>query len=823
MACTTPPDFRRIIRVTDPNDTVSRTLHDLNPEQRCAVEHFTGPILVLAGAGSGKTRILTRRVAHLVLHHNVPPERILAVTFTNKATEEMRDRLYKLLGEGAKRLWVATFHSAALRILRRQATHLGYTNDFVVYDDQDSKSLVKSIVKELNIDEKRFPVSLFTRSIDQAKNKLITPTEMLEKADDYEGRLQGEVYDRYQRELLKANAMDFGDLLFNVVVLFQKHPDILALYQNALHFVLVDEFQDTNKVQYTFLEAITRIRRNLLVVGDEDQSIYAFRGATIRNILEFERDFKDSKVVKLEQNYRSSANILAVAQSVIENNTARKGKKLWTAGEKGSLITGFVGDDEMDEAQFISFEIAKLQKEGISLEDIAIFYRTNAQSRAIEEALMNMKIPYRIFGGLKFYERKEIKDIVGYLRLIVNEADAQAFLRVVNTPPRGIGAQTVQTIVNLARDRGISLFAAAELVAEKSKGVAQFVELLRTLRIDSTRVSLGELIKSILEKTEYWERLKLLKDPSTESRLENLRELEAIGFAESGKGETPAESLRLFLDRISLTSGGDIPEEAAREAAGEGPGKIPMVSLMTLHLAKGLEFPCVFFTGLEEGLLPHYRSIDAPSEVEEERRLCYVGITRAMQRLYITRAVQRGMFSAGEGFGLGGLYRKPSRFLKEMPEELIENRGHGDLLGSSTTSEYRYEADSNSFLEVDGETSGGDGLRSSLSRNKTRLHSGIESSRRRGLGGLNFVTTADSLEAPRKPVEVDHTRGLTPLSPNQLSIGTRVVHPKFGAGVIEHVDGELTGNGDNVKVAVKFDGSAEVKKLLFRQARLALP
>jgi DNA helicase-2/ATP-dependent DNA helicase PcrA len=682
-----------------------------------------------------------------------------------------------------------------------------------VYDEQDSKSLLKSIVKELNIDEKRFPVSMFSRSIDQAKNKLITPAEMLEKGDNYGGRLQGEVYDRYQRDLLKANAMDFGDLLFNVVVLFQRFPEILALYQSALHFVLVDEFQDTNKVQYTFLEAITRTRRNLLVVGDEDQSIYAFRGATIRNILEFERDFKDSVVVKLEQNYRSTATILNVAQAVIENNKTRKGKKLWTAGEKGEPITGYLGDDEGDEAQFVAFEISKLQKKGINLEDIAIFYRTNAQSRALEEALMNLKIPYRIFGGLKFYERKEIKDIVGYLRLIVNEADAQAFLRVVNTPPRGIGAQTIQNVSNLARDRGLSLFGAAELLADKSKGIAQFVELIHTLRTEAITSSLGDLIRSVLEKTEYWARLKLLKDPSTESRLENLRELEAIGAAEAGKGETPAESLRLFLDRISLTSGGDIPEEAAREAAGEEPHKIPMVSLMTLHLAKGLEFPYVFFTGLEEGLLPHYRSIDVPSEVEEERRLCYVGITRAMKKLYVTRAVQRGMFSAGEGFGLGGLYRQPSRFIKEMPEEFIESRGHGDFIGGVSA---REEED----LFFDDSTEYRGAGRELDSRKGSRLRGSIEQPRRPRSSGFNFVVSADSLGTAKTP-EVDHTRNLSPAAANELSPGLRVVHPKFGRGVIEHLDGDLSGNGDNVKITVRFDDSAQTKKLLFRQARLA--
>ena len=810
------PNFWNISPVNNSPNNSPETLRDLNPEQRRAVEHHTGPILVLAGAGSGKTRVLTRRVAHLVLHHRIPPERILAVTFTNKATEEMRARLHKLLGDAAQRLWVATFHSAALRILRRQAPHLGYTNDFVVYDEQDSRSLLKSIVKELNIDEKRFPVQMFSRSIDQAKNKLISPAEMLEKGDNYEGRLQGEVYDRYQRELLKANAMDFGDLLFNVVILFQRFPEILALYQNALQFVLVDEFQDTNKVQYTFLEALTRTRRNLLVVGDEDQSIYAFRGATIRNILEFEKDFKDSVVVKLEQNYRSTGTILEVAQAVIENNKARKGKKLWTEGEKGEPLTGYLGDDESDEAQFVAFEISKLQKKGISLEDIAIFYRTNAQSRALEEALMNLKIPYRIFGGLKFYERKEIKDIVAYLRLIVNESDVQAFLRVVNTPPRGIGAQTIQNISNLARERGLTLFGAAELMAEKSKGVAQFVELIRTFRSESINSPLGELIRSVLEKTEYWQRLKLLKDPSTESRLENLRELEAIGTVESGKGETPAESLRLFLDRISLTSGGDLPEEAAREAAGEEVAKIPMVSLMTLHLAKGLEFPYVFFTGLEEGLLPHYRSIDVPNEVEEERRLCYVGITRAMKKLYVTRATQRGMFSAGEGFGLGGLYRQPSRFIKEMPTELIESRGHGDFIGGLSSA--RQHSDDDFFLDESSP-------RLSAQRAATVERRSFTPRPRESVKGfrgapLSFVMTADSL-ANKKTPEVDRTKDLPAANPSELACGLRIVHPKFGRGIIEQIEGDLEGDGDNVKLTVKFDEFPQTKRLLFKQARLA--
>lgn len=808
--CTTPLNSRNIEPVTDETLHTPPTVADLNPEQRAAVEHFTGPILVLAGAGSGKTRVLTRRVAHLVEHHGVSPDRILAVTFTNKATEEMRERLFKLLGNKAERLWVATFHSAALRMLRRHAPEIGYTRDFVVYDEQDSKALLKSIMKELNIDEKRFPVSFFTRSIDQAKNKLITPAEMAEAAENYEGQIQAEVYDRYQRDLLKANAMDFGDLLFNAVVLLQKRPDILALYQNGLHFVLVDEFQDTNKVQYTFLEAITRTRRNLLVVGDEDQSIYAFRGATIRNILEFERDFVDARVVKLEQNYRSTGNILAAAQAVIQNNTARKGKVLWTAGEKGDLITGYVGDDEMDEAQFVAYQIIQLQRRGESLEDIAIFYRTNAQSRALEEALMNLKIPYRIYGGLKFYERKEIKDIVAYLRLIVNPADAQAFLRVINTPPRGIGAQTVHAISTLAREQNISLYAAAELLTEKSKGIADFVRIMRTVTGEASSLALGDLIHSVLERSEYWSRLKALKDPTTESRLENLREFEAIGAAEAGKGGTPLESLRLFLDRISLTSGSDLPAE---DAANQDKPKTPMVSLMTLHLAKGLEYPYVFFTGLEEGLLPHYRSIDVASEVEEERRLCYVGITRAMKRLYLSRAVQRGMFSAGDGFGLGGMFRPPSRFLREIPAELIEDRGHGSLVERS---EWTHSAEPREAV-----SSAPRPLRDRESA-PARPSAGRTIPSRRLPAALQFVRPADELaSSTARESAVDRTKNLAAATPSDLAPGARVVHPKFGAGLIEALEGDLSGDGSNIKVTVKFDETGQPKKLLFRQARLA--
>ena len=783
-------------------------LDNLNPQQLEAVQHFEGPILVLAGAGSGKTRVLTRRVANLVLEQGVDPQHILAVTFTNKATDEMRERLHSILGPMAGRLWVATFHSAALRILRRHAPRLTFTHDFVVYDEQDARSLLKSILKELSIDEKRFPVSLFSRAIDQAKNALKRPEELAGQAKDYEGNLIADVYSRYQQELAKANAMDFGDLLMHVVLLFRQAPDILALYQHELHFVLVDEFQDTNTVQYEFIRQITAVRKNLLVVGDDDQSIYAFRGATIRNILDFERDFPRTKVVKLEQNYRSTGTILEVAHAVISNNKGRKSKKLWTAGARGTPIATWVGDDEAAEAHFVAGEIQRLHRSGTKLNDVAIFYRTNAQSRALEEALLERRIPYRIFGGLKFYERKEVKDVVAYLRLLVNDADNQSFLRVVNTPPRGIGAQSVQLIVNLAREQNLSLLGAAALFGERNRSVAAFVTLMTELKGLAARLPLGELIRAVLDRSEYWSRLSALKDPTTESRLENLRELESIGASVEVKDLTPPEVLRRFLDRVSLTSSSDLPEGEQTNPE----EKPDLVSMMTLHLAKGLEYPYVFLTGLEEGLLPHYRSIEDPTAVEEERRLCYVGITRAMQQLYLSRALQRGMFSSGEGFGLSGRFRKVSRFIAEMPEGCFENRSTDDfrtasldMYWSASLEEPRYELD------------GDEGPRR-RAVGAERSSTGAPSRRR----APPLLMSADALATPKGAREIDHTVGHERASPELLSAGTKVIHPRFGVGTVERVDGNPEQGEESIKVTVRFEHSERPMKLAFKQAKLAL-
>lgn len=655
------------------NSVLHPQLQNLNERQVEAVLHFEGPILVLAGAGSGKTRVLTRRVAHLVLHHQVPPERILAVTFTNKATEEMRGRLQKILGGHADRLWVATFHSAALKMLRRHAKALGFSSDFVVYDDDDSKAVMKEVLKKADIDEKKYPPQMFLKLIDRAKNALLRPVDLAARATDFIGKLNAEVYDSYQRALAAANAMDFGDLLVFAVVLLREHADVRSLYQRNLQFVLVDEFQDTNQVQYEFIKLITEQHRNLLVVGDDDQSIYGFRGANIHNILNFERDYKDTKVVTLDQNYRSTPPILEAAHAVISKNISRKQKKLWTEAKAGEAITTYVADDEGEEASFVAHEIATLASAGFSYDQCAIFYRTNAQSRALEEALMNAGISYRIFGGLRFYERKEVKDILAYLRLVFNEFDNQAFLRTINNPSRGIGSQTVKGIVDYANAKSSSLLQSAREIAPQNRHINEYVKLIDRFRERARALHLGELIRLVVEETEYGPRLKAMKDPTAQSRLENLLELQAIGRSLELSSEPPLDTLRRFIDRVTLTSGGDMASSTNAEGEGEE-GPKPSVSLMTLHLAKGLEFPVVFLTGVEDGLLPHGRSIEEPSGIEEERRLCYVGITRAMKRLYLTRCVTRGMFATGEGFGSSGFFREPSRFVFDIPEGCLVHR-----------------------------------------------------------------------------------------------------------------------------------------------------
>lgn len=651
---------------------MSDYLQSLNAPQLEAVRHFKGPILVLAGAGSGKTRVLTCRVVNLILEHKVSPRQILAVTFTNKAADEMKQRLSSLLGDKADELWVSTFHSAGLRILRRHAKVLGYNNDFAVYDTQESLSLMKDVLEELNICTKKNPPKEFLRAIDIAKNAYVLPDQYENfVAKSYISALQAEVYSKFQLALRRNQAMDFGDLLVNSVYLLSEHQDILKLYQTNLQFILVDEFQDTNIVQYRFMRLLSETHRNLLVVGDDDQSIYSFRGATIKNILDFEKDFPDTKVVKLEQNYRSSANVLNAAHGIISQNKARKRKKLWTAAGPGAPLVIYRSEDELDEARFVALQIQDHLKDGYKLRDMAIFYRTNAQSRAIEETLISYGISYKIFGALKFYERKEIKDILAYVRLAVNSADNQACLRIINTPPRGIGSQTIQTLVDRSNQDLKPVYELARIEAQANKNIQKFVKIIEEVKADCAKLFPSKLLTRVIKATAYEERLKKIKDPLAESRIENLRELVAIASEIEKKHKDPLEALTTFLDRVSLTASDEMASAQSDESDSNGNDSNQYISLMTLHLAKGLEFPVVFLTGFEEGLMPHYRSIQEQN-IDEERRLCYVGFTRAMRKLYITHAESRGMFSAGGGFGYSGYYRELSRFMHDIPSECLD-------------------------------------------------------------------------------------------------------------------------------------------------------
>lgn len=772
-------------------DSISAPPHlcGLNPPQLEAVTHFTGPILVLAGAGSGKTRVLTRRVANLILTHGVRPHQILAVTFTNKATQEMKGRLYQLLGDRAEGLWVSTFHAMGVRILRRHASKLGFKGDFSIYDDDDSIGIIKSIMKTLNVNDKEHKPRFFQSIIDNAKNTFKSPEQMAKESKSLKAMLVADIYDRYQRELTRAGAMDFGDLLVNTLVLLKKFPEVALEYQERLKFVLVDEFQDTNLIQYEIIRILTKINRNLLVVGDDDQSIYAFRGATIQNILNFERDFPETKVIKLEENYRSTNNILEIANQLIAKNKGRKAKKLWTSNQGGEPVIYAQLYDEEEEADFIVQTISAAIQTGRNYKDIAIFYRTNAQSRAIEDALMRGKVPYKIFGGLRFYDRKEIKDIVAYLRLIANESDNQAFLRCVNTPPRGIGAQAIEAVRSHAESRSISLLQATRELAETSKALAGFITIIDEILQQAQTAQVGDLINSTIELSQYRPKLKALKDPTVESRLENLAEFVAVGRSYNEIGENKLDILHKFLDKITLATSQELPE-----AEGEKPRESPnMVSLMTLHLAKGLEFPMVFFTGLEEGLVPHYRAIESgdPAKIEEERRLCYVGITRAMEQLFLSRVHSRAMFQAAGGFASS---RAESRFLSEIDQSKLT------ILGQSRSIKSGNFDDDFSFGSESVDSWGFNGsLAPKFDPQK--------------LGKLNIpgVIAADSLPTPKVSKK-------SYIAPETINVGMRVKHDLFGKGTVQLVLADPI----NPKVEILFDGSTRVKKLLLNQSGLEI-
>jgi DNA helicase-2/ATP-dependent DNA helicase PcrA len=665
----THPTPARAIRRPTPL-LLDSILDGLNPEQREAVECIEGPLLVLAGAGSGKTRVLTHRIAYLIGHCGIPPESILSVTFTNKAAKEMRERVEKTVGADAHGLWLGTFHSTCVRILRKEIGHLGRSRGFVIYDDSDSLGVVKLALKRLNLDPKEYDPKRYRWRIDQWKNDGVLPAKAADVAVDLDDELCVDIYTEYQKILTDAEALDFGDLLLLTVELFRRHPEVLAHYQRNWQYVLVDEYQDTNRVQYDLVRQLSATHNNLCVVGDPDQSIYAWRGADIRNILDFENDYEDARVIKLERNYRSTQPILSGASAVVSNNTDRHEKSMFTEREGGDLIRYFEAVDDREESGFVIREILGAnRRDHRRYGDFAILYRTNAQSRSFEEELLKYDIPYTVVGGVRFYERAEVKDVLCYLRMIVNPADDQALRRVVNKPTRGIGKTTLDNASELAFQRGLSLMQGLGVYAQTAPARAaskinDFLEMQGRLTHEFATQSVDVTINEILKVTGYIASLEKEGSAESEARVENLKELvlsaEDFHLANADTPDAERTELELFLDQVALVSDLDKYEQ-----------KTEVVSLMTVHSAKGLEFPVVFVVGMEEGIFPHASSSRDAAGLEEERRLCYVAMTRAMEHLTLCYAGERRRY--------GGLnYQTPSRFLNEVPEELVEgvsNRG----------------------------------------------------------------------------------------------------------------------------------------------------
>jgi DNA helicase-2/ATP-dependent DNA helicase PcrA len=633
-------------------------LTSLNPQQRAAVEATEGPVLVLAGAGSGKTRVLTHRIAYLVGACGIPPENILAVTFTNKAAGEMRERVEKILGMSTADLWISTFHSACVRILRRDISHLGYSRGFVIYDEGDTRSAIRDALKRHGLDSSVSEAKRFQWRIDRWKNDGLDPAAAAQAAEDLDSETSSEIYASYQRLLVDSNALDFGDLLLRTTELFKRFPDVLAHYQRRWQYVLVDEYQDTNRVQYEFVQQVSRQHRNLCVVGDPDQSIYAWRGADIRNIMEFERDYPDAKTVKLEINYRSTQPILDGASGVVANNVDRRRKNLFTDQEGGDLIQIYHARND------------------------AIFYRTNHQSRLFEEELLKYDMPYIVVGGVRFYDRAEIKDALAYLRLVINPADVAALRRIINKPARGIGKTTIERAESASVERSISLFDAVALIAEGEGGgrvspkIRSFLELIRSLQSEVAAWSPADALARVLDRTGYAFHLEKEGTPEAEARLENLRELltaaQDFERVNASAGDDERSGLERFLDQVALVSDLDAYHE-----------RDDCVSLMTAHSAKGLEFPIVFMVGMEEGIFPHAASARDENGVEEERRLCYVGMTRAMEELTLTCAAERRRFGSSTS-------SPPSRFLSEIPNAALAETARASI-HSDPERDYSYD------------------------------------------------------------------------------------------------------------------------------------
>ena len=728
-------------------------LKGLNPPQREAVLHGDGPLLVLAGAGSGKTRVLTHRIARLI-DEGVPPWSILAITFTNKAAREMRERVERLAGDMGRDAWILTFHACCARILRRDIDKLGYKPSFTIYDADDQMNVIKQLCKSMNLDEKRFPPREIRAAISDAKNRVLSPAEWAKEAgEDFRARTISEVYAAYERQLAANNALDFDDLILKTLTLFSEHPPVLAAYQHKFSHILVDEYQDTNMAQYMLVRLIAGESRNLCVVGDDDQSIYGWRGADLRNILEFERDFPDCRVIKLEQNYRSTSNILDAANQVIAHNTGRKEKALWTDAGEGEKIRVYRALDERDEAAWVVRAIEERMKRGARAGDFAVFYRTNAQSRVLEEAMVRRGVPYRVYGGMKFYDRKEVKDVLAYMRAVANPDDDQSVRRIINEPRRGIGDATIETLAQFAQREGMSLLSAvisaddSVLPARALGAVRKFGALMLDLTQAGISLSAGEFLQEVLDKTGYIAAIHASKDPDAQTREENVMEL--AGAVAEYESQSPEGGLLGFLENVALVT--DLDSMGERPEA---------VTLMTIHASKGLEFPHVIVTGMEETVFPLGRATFEDSLMEEERRLCYVAFTRAMQSLALTFAVSRMLYNQRRN-------NPPSRFLSEIPERLIED-------DRARREPVRVPPPRAGYAPVSPAARGNAGAR------RAPLAPGDIPGVTKGFGGV--VRAGAGAQALFSP-------------------GDRVTHKVFGAGTV------LESNGDKIRIA--FDTRGE--------------
>lgn len=761
-------------------------IDSLNPAQKEAVLCTEGPLLVLAGAGSGKTRVLTHRIAHLVEDLGVAPWQIMAITFTNKAAAEMRERLGGLIGSNARGMWVSTFHSMCVRILRADCERIGFSQGFTIYDDDDSKRLMKQILEELNVDPKRYPINALRNRISKAKNDLIVPEVFIDQYKDAMNQVVGRVYKRLQERLQALNAFDFDDLLMYTWLLLKHNNDVLQAYQNRFKYLLVDEYQDTNHAQYVLTQLLAEANKNIMVVGDDDQSIYSWRGADLRNILDFEKDYPEAHVVKLEENYRSVGNILAAANAVIDNNVTRKRKKLFTSQEDGEKISVYMASDERDEGRWIASEIEKQHAAGIPYDQIALFYRTNAQSRMLEDMLLRAGVPYRLVGGTRFFDRAEIRDVMAYLNLVVNPANDIAVHRVINVPRRGIGKTTIEHIDYVARENECTFLQAAELCTADDairlstrKAIAEFVALIH--EASSYAGELRRVVETIVERSGIIGALQAENSDEAAGRIENIQELFGVVDEyvqshddddalfeppsaeqdENAEAEKPpvrtfqAQSLSDFTEWIMLRTDMDTMSEDGSA-----------VTLMTIHSAKGLEFDCVFVAGMEETLFPHSNSSFDPQGLEEERRLAYVAITRARKRLYLTNAFTRTIFGQSTA-------NPASRFIAEIPQELRKSVG----TGSSGFSGSGWE--------------------------KRGSRRGIAGSGTEAGGGRVFGTSSASGSRPRKESRDTGKKAAAKMS---FARGDKVDHKVFGKGTIVKVDGDT--------LHVKFARSGQTKKLL---------